>query len=301
MKLDKLTTIIGRSVLQAKKNSPHIFFAVGVVGAIGAGVLACRATLKLEETVDEIKGDLEAVNQLENNRKSTAEKVGTSYTEHDHIGDLSFVYGKSALKLVKLYGPAIVVGGLSIFALTGSHVQLVRRNTALTVTLVGALKALDDYRERVRKEIGEDKELELYSRLPELEETSGANTHALNPPCDEMVSVYARFFDSDNPNWRESADINLMFVRAAEAHAKHMLHSRGHYFLNDAYDDLGIERTKEGSVVGWAKNGDGDGYVDFGIREVYQTNGGRAHVHTLLLDFNVDGVVYHLIGRKETQ
>ncbi len=54
-----MTRSIGRTVLTAKKNSPHIFFVGGVVGVVGSAVLACRATLKLEEKLDEIKNDVD--------------------------------------------------------------------------------------------------------------------------------------------------------------------------------------------------------------------------------------------------
>ena len=57
------TRSIGRLVLKSKKNSPHIFFALGVAGAVGSTVLACRATLKLEETLDEIQEDIDEIQE----------------------------------------------------------------------------------------------------------------------------------------------------------------------------------------------------------------------------------------------
>jgi hypothetical protein len=301
MKLDKLTRFIGRNILLTKKNSPHIFFAVGIVGAVGATVLACRATLKLEETVDEIKEDFNAVNQLEQNRKDTSYKIGKAYTEDEHRKDLGFVYAKSSLRLVKLYGPSVVVGGLSIFALTGSHVQLTRRNTALTVTLVGAIKAFDEYRERVRTEVGEKREAEIHSGAFKNHVDAKGKTNVVNPVEVNSLSNYARMFDWTNINWREDPDLNRLFINVAQNHANYMLNSRGHFFLNDAYDALGLPRTKEGSVVGWAKSGDGDRYVDFGFYELNPREEFPSKDHCVLLDFNVDGVVYHLIGEKECQ
>lgn len=48
----KIITALGRSLFQAQKHSPIILTAVGVVGVVTAGVLAAKATLKLEETLD---------------------------------------------------------------------------------------------------------------------------------------------------------------------------------------------------------------------------------------------------------
>jgi hypothetical protein len=301
MNFDKITRFVGRRILQTKKNSPHIFFAVGIVGAVGATVLACRATLNIEDTLDSIKTDLEAVNELETNRKRTAEQIGKSYTEQDHLGDLAFVYGKSAVKLGKLYGPALVVGGLSIFALTGSHVQLTKRNTALTLTLVSALQAFNEYRERVRQEVGEEKEKEIYTKGMYASRIAlGEGEPAEIRPAEvESLSTYARMFEWTNPNWYEDPNLNRGFVEVAQNHADHMLKARGHYFLNDAYDSLGLPRTREGSIVGWAKNGNGDGYVEFSVFELNPKDKYPSKDHCMLIDFNVDGVVYHLIGEKE--
>ncbi len=62
------TRQIGRTVLVLKKNSPHLFFAGGLLGSITSTILACRATLKLEPTVDAIKEDIKAVKIRKDNR-----------------------------------------------------------------------------------------------------------------------------------------------------------------------------------------------------------------------------------------
>jgi hypothetical protein len=68
-------------------------------------------------------------------------------------------------------------------------------------------------------------------------------------------------------------------------------------FLNEAYDALGLDRSKEGAVVGWVL-GNGDDYVDFGLYTcdtpaVQDFMTGREY--SVLLDFNVDGVIYDKI------
>ena len=40
---------------QLKKHSPEILVVSGIVGMVGAGALACKATLKVNEIVDEQK------------------------------------------------------------------------------------------------------------------------------------------------------------------------------------------------------------------------------------------------------
>lgn len=93
----------------------------------------------------------------------------------------------------------------------------------------------------------------------------------------------------------------MMFLRRQQDYANEMLKARGHLFLNEVYDLLDIPRSKAGQVVGWVydKNGNtkGDNYVDFGL---YRNDlGTRRFVngleYNILLDFNVDGVIYDLI------
>ena len=76
-----------------------------------------------------------------------------------------------------------------------------------------------------------------------------------------------------------------------------LLHARGHVLLNDVYDAIGIDRTSAGAIVGWVVSEDGDNFIDFGIYDLPRSsrfvNGTE---HSVLLDFNVDGVIYDKIA-----
>ena len=50
---DALAMKLARNALVAQKNSPGVLFGVGVVGMVGSTVLACRATLKMDEVLEE--------------------------------------------------------------------------------------------------------------------------------------------------------------------------------------------------------------------------------------------------------
>jgi len=284
---NQVTRSIGRSVLQTKKNSPHIFFALGLAGVITSTVLACRATLKLEETLDEIKEDVEVVKNLS--------KI-ESYSERDYYRDLGYVSAKSAWKITKLYGPPVVIGAVSISALTGSHIQLTKRNTALTVTLAAVSKAYEEYRVKVQEEIGEKKELEIYQSVrEETIEIDGKKAKVIlaNP---HNHSVYARFFDEYSSNWTKNPEMNRTFLHCQQNYLNHVLAARGHVFLNEVYDALGLDRSSAGAVVGWVYNSqEGDNYISFGLFEGDDTRFINGIERSVLLDFNVDGVVYDKI------
>jgi hypothetical protein len=290
------TRQIGRAVLQMKKNSPHLFFAGGLVGNVASTYLACRATLKLPVTMEKIKHDIQTVKERKESPQLVA-GLDREYTERDYIHDLTYVYGQSAKALVKLYGPAAILGVASTGALTGSHLQMTRRNSALTATAAALSKAYDDYRERVRAEVGEEKELELHRALTEQKvEIDGKKELVKITGDPDKWSPYMRFFDDASPNWQKDAELNQIFIKCQQNYANHLLQARGHVFLNEVYDALGLERSRAGAVVGWVLNGESsDNFIDFGVYEAYNEKFVNGHERSALLDFNVDGVIYDLI------
>lgn len=288
-----LVRVIARQVLITKKNSPHIFFVAGLGGSIVSTVMACKATLKLDETLEEVKKDIQDVKNAH---------ADTSIRQQDgqYARDMAAMYGRTVSRVGKLYGPSVLVGVASMGALTGSHVQLARRNSALTATVVAVTKAFDEYRDRVRDEYGQEKELDIYR---------GVRNEKI-PGQKELVKVkngpggspYSRLFDAANSTaWVKHPEYNAMFLRANQAYMNDRLRSRGHVLLNDVFDSLGMERTDIGSIVGWVREGegDGDGYIDFGLFEAYNQDFLNGHEQNVWLDFNVDGVVNHLIGRQK--
>lgn len=285
-----VTRSIGRAMLKTKKNSPHIFFAGGVVGVIGSGVLACRATLKLEKTLDEIKTD----NMVAKEMKAG---IGVQqYTEQEYFRFLGHTYTKAIIKFGRLYGPSVALGAASVVALTGSHVQLTRRNSALSATLALVSQAYDDYRVRVRTEVGEERELELFrDARTVVEEGEGKKKEAFTVVDPNRFSVYSKCFDETNVHWEKDPETNRIFLQMQQNYANHLLNARGHLFLNEVYDVLGFERTQAGQVVGWVRGGDGDNFVDFGLFEADNTRFINGLERSIFLDFNVDGVVYDKI------
>jgi hypothetical protein len=301
---ENFTRNLGRKLLKTRKNSPHIMFAVGIAGVITSAVLACRATLKLEEAVDEIREDFESVKIMKSDseRGILSHKEGTvsktdEYAQNQYYKDLAYVYWKGVAKISVLYGPPVIIGTASIGLLTGSHVQLARRNQALTVTLAAVSKAYDEYRSRVQDEIGKERELDIYhgTQTQKLE----GSKELVPVKNSNGTSIYSVICDRDWSNYKPSSEINRFFVQCQQEYANHLLRARGHVFLNDVYDALGFDRTVPGSVVGWVKNGEGDGYIDFGVYDAVNMRYLDEYEFCLILDFNVDGVIYNLIEEQK--
>jgi Tfp pilus assembly major pilin PilA len=270
-----------------KKDSPHIFFVAGVVGSLTSTVLACRATLKLSQNLDKIKQDVDNLHAL---------REDVTYPHEQYQKDLAIVYGRAALDISKLYGPSVVLGVASVVALTGSHVQMTRRNSALMAAYATIQQAYSEYRSRVREALGEERELDIYhgaeNETVKGEDGKNQVVKVIDP---NKMSVYAKCFDESCPSWEKDPELNRLYIQCQQNYANNLLQARGHVFLNEVYDMLGIDRTKAGAVVGWVIGSEGDNYVDFGIYEAFNARFVNGWERSIWLDFNVDGVIYDKI------
>jgi hypothetical protein len=280
----------GRAILHASKHSPLLLTGVAVVGVVATAVAASKATLKLEDILDETHSNLDKARTLRDQDRE-------DYTESDYKTDVITIYTRTTVDIVKLYAPAIGIGVVTIASVTGSYRILNRRNAALSA----AYKALDEafkrYRERVVKVAGKemDQVLRYDTEHDKVEDNKIVNLKASR---NQEYSMYARFFDELNPKWNRDPEFNFIFIRCQQNFANDLLLSRGHVFLNEVYDMLGIERTRAGQVVGWIVGKDGDNHIDFGVFDVNNQKA-RDFVNgregAILLDFNVDGVIYDKI------
>lgn len=304
--LNRTSGIFHKLTFKLKKHSPEILITAGVIGVIGSTVMLCRATLKAQDILNESKEQVDKVHQC-----LADESLSGQYSTEDSKKDLTIVYAQTGVKLAKLYMPAVLLGGASITGIIASHTILCKRNAAIAAAYAMAEKGFKAYRNRVAERFGEDVERELrynikaqtFEKTVTNSETGDERKEKVTVPVAELddYSEYARFFDSYCTGWEKNAEYNLMFLRAQQQYANDLLRSRGHLFLNEVYDMLGMPRSKSGQIVGWvydANNPVGDNYVDFGIFETNRVsvqNFLDGYERTVLLDFNVDGNILDLI------
>jgi type II secretory pathway pseudopilin PulG len=250
--------------------------------------MASRATLKLNEELDDIKRDI-----LETkNKHEIAISSGLTPVVREYHQELGLVYVKSAITVGRIYGPTIIIGVASISMLTGSHVQLTRRNSALTATLAAISKAYDEYRLRVQEAVGKDRELDIYHGTKTITTGQDKGTKVLDPSA---KSVYSFLFDeTTSSEWQNSSEMNRTFLDLNQRYFNIRLNQRGHVFLNEVLDQLRLDHTPAGALTGWVKDSkDGDSFIDFGFYDNNLFMNGQEK--SVWLDFNVDGVIYDKI------
>ena len=308
--LNNLTRGFHTAAFQVKKHSPEILVTAGVVGGVVSAVMACRASMKLSPIIEDAKKTLDIVHKGIEDGK-IIDNAGEEHEYPEEVGkkDTVAVYVQTGVKIAKLYGPALALGTLSITSILVGHNILHKRNLALAAAYTALDTGFKEYRGRVVDRFGKalDRELKYNIKAKEVEDTvtdedgKEVKVKRTVEVAASTPSDYARFFDVGNEYWEKDAEYNLTFLKHQERYANDKLKAKGHLFLNEVYDMLGIPRTKAGQVVGWIydeENPVGDNYVDFGIYDLYneaKRNFVNGIERTILLDFNVDGNIWELM------
>jgi hypothetical protein len=260
----------------------------GVVGLGTTSVMAAFATRKLEPI-------------LEKHAKQRIDISVHAIDSRDEQKKIVKLYTETAFELGKLYAPTLVVGTISAGSVLHGHRILNGRHIATMAAYTGLMEQYQSYRNRVTETLGAELERDIYNGAVGKweEDPEHKGEYKMKSKFAEQPANYLRpFFDEANDNWTTDPASNYLFLKGIQAHMNRILDIRGHLFLFEVYDALGIPRTKETIVSGWLVNGNGDGFVDFGFmtekspEATMFRNGGERSVR---LNFNVDGVIWDLI------
>jgi Family of unknown function (DUF6353) len=294
MKTSELSKqLAGSAELFFRKHGPVILTTAGVAGFLVTNYLTGKAVLKSREKVEKLRFRTEELK---------TEPITKTFTRKDQTRGIGELWIHEGLSIAKDFGPAMAVGSVSIFCIVSSHGMMRNKQASLAAAYSALDQGFRAYRERVKAEIGDERELDLYRKPALIRGETDENgitmceiDQAGLPPA---ASMYGKFFDESSTSWSKNPEYNLMFLRAQEKYANDRLQGYGFVFLNEVYEWLGLQRTQAGQTVGWrkdaARRGTGDGFIDFGIYDIYDESS-RAFVNgyeaSIFLDFNVDGPI----------
>lgn len=292
-------------IFQAKKHAPEILLGAGVAGLIGTAVLASKETLKAQDILKNHEEGREVIAKASALPKE-------EYSDEDRKKDKIQLYVTTGKYLIKTYWPSVTLGIASVACILTSYGIMKGRNAALLAAYNAVNKAYESYRDRVRNEIGEEQEADIYAeRRNEKIESVKTNADGKEVKSKEKIkvftdgnghSIYSVFFDESNPFWVKDPIMNKNTVLDIQRRLNDRLGARGWVSLLEAYEALGIDieaddpRLKEMQLLGWrTKKYGGKGYIDFGIFDGYKQEkidfvNGRER--SILLDMNIDGYIF---------
>lgn len=307
--VNKMTRTFHKVGFKLKKHSPEILVVAGVIGTVTSAVMACKATLKVNDVIDETKETIETIHDCIGKGLKTAD--GEEYTQEVANKDLTIVYIQTGWKFAKLYGPAVLLGVASIGCMVGSNHILRKRNIALGAAFTAMDKSFKEYRGRVIEKFGKDldRELRFNTKAKQIEETvvdeNGKESTVTKTVeiVDPNVthSIYSVVFCEGNTGWTKNAELNKVFLLQQQNYANDKLRLNGVLTLNEVYDMIGAPRTAYGQLAGWVYTEDssvGDNFVDFGIFDINSEkkcdfiNGIE---RSIILDFNCIGNILDYI------
>ena len=289
------------TVMKLRKASPEIMLVGGVVAGAAAIITACFATKKVTES----KISEKASQELDEVQMDADEGTIDSKTKRKE----SFkIYRKMVWEYAKVFGPSAILFFISMGLFLGSHGILKKRYVSTTLAYKALDEAFKDYRKRVQDAVGEERELHYFNGTHEggedtiIDENGEAHTTKISvKDTKKNYSPYEFDWNARTApgNWEANSDYNMMFLNGIQNYANDLLNSRGHVFMNEVLDGLGLKRTREGAVVGWLKGCGGDDFVDFGLSEYYTDEYSDAHqdgyLKNIHLNFNVDGLIWDKI------
>ena len=291
-----IVNITKKGIYKLSKHSPEILLVSGIVCGVASVVSGCMASRKVDYIIDETHAELDSLQEyIDENKIENPKK------------EILKVYAKTGWKMIKLYSPTLILTTTSVGLILTSHGILQKRYIGVAAMANALNDAFNDYKKRVMDLIGEDaekalsmgaetcKDIKVENDDGTVETIKGKSQVIKNPSKSPYEFDFNAFTAPDT--WSGNTDYLHCFLEAQQRYATNLLTARGHIFLNEVLDMLGLQRTPEGQIVGWFK-GAGDDYVDFGISETYyndsrlDTDLFKKNVH---MKFNVDGIIYDMI------
>lgn len=280
---------VGTAALRTlEHHAPKILLGTSIVCGIGATVTACKATLKLPETMKEITENVEAAKAIE-------VEEGEQDTAKNKEVVKSYISG--GIKLAKLYGPSVGLTVTSVAcALAGNHMMNQRYAGALAA-LGSTEKMFDNYRKRVVEEFGEEKDTQFANGIREVvteepvlnkdgtpktdKNGEAKTTKKTSVEYDPSVNKYSRMFDEvSSREWDPNPDYNVSTLLGRQQYFNDMLHSHRYLFLNTVYKELGYPITAYGQDMGWIIDDDTpNAVVDLGLYDI--TNSGKRRIEDI--------------------
>lgn len=237
-----MSKLLSKSGLFLRKNSATILTIGGAAGVVATSITAVKATPKALRLIEEAK-----------------EEKGEELTKLEKVKVAGTVYI-----------PSILLGASTIACIFGANILNQRQQAALVSAYALLENTYKEYKEKV---------IELYG-----EEADEKVRHAIikdkyNAEIVDVEGDKRLFFDYYSGRYFEST---LEAVQKAEYALNKTLSTRDYAYLNEWYEQLGLEPIDSGWDFGWTRAGNFDRYwqdwIDFTHEKCALDEGLECHI-----------------------
>lgn len=262
-------------MLTFQHHSPAILLAVGIGGGITAAVMACKATLKLQQKLGEIQEEIDVAKSA-----CTEEEDAKQYRSN-----VTKAYIYAGAQVAKLYAPPALVGAASIASILASK-KIADNRLANSLNALSMTERLfSEYRQRVVENEGAEADRAYRYGIREyIEETPILDKNG-NPKVDKKTGEvktaktkknaiassdaddpFARVFEQGQSEvWDDDPIVNRNALALRMQYLNDRLRARGYLFMNDIYEALGFPATSAGQDYGYLWTPDCQDVIDFGM------------------------------------
>lgn len=316
---------IGKYALNAGKmvgnvvgrHSPEILVGGGIVGGTVTTVMACKATVKIVEvsvTNSELLEKVETAEKIMDDRNADVyvDEFGTEYTREDAANDKLAIRSQTIMSYVRNYGPVAALGAASAISILCGFNIIRKRNMMLVAAYTSIERSFAMYRKRVIADQGPEADwryrtgaVQKKVEMDVVDEKTGevkrkkVKTDVIEADTNPIDYTINLGRECKAPFVRDAIDYTRTYawLDMIETTATNDVKLFGWKSLNDVRRELYCPPVAIGQIAGWSRD-DGDSYVSFNAREVYDEELGK---NTIILDPNVDGAIINKIDGYQAQ
>lgn len=225
MQIKALLKIAGACL---KRHAPAILLATGIGAGFTAAGMACKATLKAKDALEE---------------------AAMQKAEELDIAEAELTTQEKLKVVVPIYAPSVALGVASSFLIVGAHRIDIRRNAALLAAYELSESSLKTWKDKTSEKVDEKTYESIQQSIAEqrfedhpLRDEEIFDTGRGDRIC--MDSITGRYFRS-----------SIQRIEDARNNLNALLLEDGRACLNDFYDFLGLPPSDIGYVLGWNANG----------------------------------------------
>lgn len=227
MSISKGFSKVGKMV---SKNSPLLLSILGAASVASTAILAAKASPKAKERI------------------ATYEKLAEAEREVGNEEAAKQLKRNLYFDIAKIYAPAAVSGIAGVACIIGAHKIHTNRQIALAATCALTEKKFEDYQKEAQALLGEKEEAKIREKVAENTEKTDRfkNAPIIQSPGGGEVLFFDDISGRKFYSTHEKVDAAINQINAMR-----LSHPDDEIELNEFYDNLDIDDTGAGSILGW--------------------------------------------------
>lgn len=249
------------------KNSPMILSIIGIGAVMTGTVIIVNKARNANKPLDDGRTFEEKIADSIDEARYEASECEDKKTGRKVLVK---AYAGAAFKYTKYYAaPVLLISG-GVGCLFSAMLIQTKRLRVISAAYTALAAAFNDYRDRVKAVVGEEKEEDIFKGIERDEKGNIISENPLDEKYSENTKKFSRLFgDGNSVFWSKETRLCVLTLKGAESTLNQLLRYQGFVTLNDVWKELGMKPSEEGMYLGWRwKYGDpiyGETYIDLGF------------------------------------